>query len=97
MNETKKDDNKYELLEFSSKSQTSFDGIMNYLSQIAGKNIHDNGSVEITSNYIEGNRYPKCLVEFNSESVYYSDDLFTRLEIMQLLGDLTLSSKIISS
>lgn len=42
------------------------DGIMHYLTQQTGGNIHDNGTIQITSNSICGGHQPRNLVDYNN-------------------------------
>lgn len=51
-----------------------FEGIMKYLTNETGGNIHDNGTIEITSNSICNNsisNHPKNLVDYQNASSYY--------------------------
>ena len=51
-----------------------FDGIFNYLTQETGGNIHNNGTIKITSNSIHGdNHHPKNLVDYQSNNYYDSN------------------------
>ena len=50
-----------------------FDGIMDHLTQTTGGNIHDNGTVLITSNSINGSDYnPKNVVDYYTSNCYCS-------------------------
>lgn len=54
-----------------------FDGIMNYLTKETGGNIHDNGTIEITSNSINSDNisnHPKNLVDYQEDNLYCSKD-----------------------
>ena len=46
-------------------------GILHYLVNKTGGNIHDNGTVEITSNSISGDNHPKNLVDYQNEKNRY--------------------------
>ena len=52
---------------------TEFNGLLRYLSDETGGNIHDNGTIEVTSNSIYSDSYhPKYLLDYqNTESNYY--------------------------
>lgn len=66
-NQDKKKKNKEEIIEIQYKQGQDFNGLMRYLVDKTGGNIHDNGTVEITANSIYGNiikyYHPKYLVE----------------------------------
>ncbi|KAK8867177.1 hypothetical protein M9Y10_010153 [Tritrichomonas musculus] len=67
----KKDDRKYK--EFKSEKGHEFEGIMHYLTDLTGGNIHDNQTIEITSNSIHGsNHHPKNLVDYQNNNFYHS-------------------------
>lgn len=51
-----------------------FEGIMRYLSKTSGSNIHDNGTIQITTNSIHGNNHPKNLVNYKTDNYYHSED-----------------------
>lgn len=54
-----------------------FEGIMRYLTKQTGGNIHDNETIEITSNSILNNDYryhPKNLVDYENDTLYNSDN-----------------------
>lgn len=49
-----------------------FKGIMNYLNEKTGGNIHDNGTIEITSNAADNKeRSPKNLVDYQNNGQYH--------------------------
>ncbi|KAK8893839.1 hypothetical protein M9Y10_022268 [Tritrichomonas musculus] len=49
-----------------------FQGIMQYLTEKTGGNIHDNGTIKIDSNSLSKNNYhPKNLIDFNNDNNYY--------------------------
>lgn len=48
---------------FLPKNNNEFDGILAFLTQKAGSNIHDSGIIEITSNSILGSYHPKHLLD----------------------------------
>lgn len=54
------------------KNQDEFDGILSYLTKKTGGNIHDNGTIKITSNSIEGNNHPKNAVDYERNNIYHS-------------------------
>lgn len=60
-----------------SQDKETFNGIMKYLTNQTGRNIHNNGTIKITSNSINtSNQNPQNSVDFdNSESNYCSKDL----------------------
>ena len=66
-------------MELMKKEGQEFDGIMRYLSKESGGNIHDNGTVEITTNSIYNNNtnsyHPKQLVDYNNDNRYDSDNV----------------------
>ena len=66
--ENDKTERRYETpsLEFKYKKGEEFNGIMKYLSDKSGGNIHDNGTIEITSNSI-GYRVPKETVDYQND------------------------------
>lgn len=66
---------KVDEIEFDVQEGKEFEGIMRYLTNKTGCNIHDNGTIEITSNSIYNNSYhPKNLVDYGSESKFYQSD-----------------------
>ena len=60
--------------EFKYSKDSPFEGILRYLTKKTGSNIHDNGTIEITSNSINGSYHPKRLVDYESTSDYDSLD-----------------------
>lgn len=58
--------------QFKPKQTEDFEGIMNYLTKKTGGNIHDNRTIEITSNSIMD--HPKNLVDYQSSNYYHSLD-----------------------
>ena len=52
----------YEIKVFNRQPQNEFNGIIKYLTDKTGGNIHDNGTIEVTSNSIEGSNHPKYLL-----------------------------------
>lgn len=68
-----KEDKRYtdKSIEFNMSEGKEFEGIMRHLTRETGSNIHDNGTIEITSNMINGNDHPKNLVDYESENFYY--------------------------
>lgn len=77
MNKNKQDksdsDAKFEINEYKSGNDDLFNGIMHSLSKKTGGNISNNGTIEITCTSAESNRIP-YLVDYESESVFYSSD-----------------------
>ena len=53
----------YEIKVFNRQPQNEFNGIIKYLTDKTGGNIHDNGTIEVTSNSIEGSNHPKNLLD----------------------------------
>ena len=47
-----------------------FEGIIRHLTEETGGNIHDNGTIEVTSNSICGSCHPKNLLDFNEKEYY---------------------------
>lgn len=65
----------YDIKSFPHKSGSDFNGIMNYLASQTEGNIHDNGTINITSNSIKDlDDHPKNLVDYNKENYYNSKD-----------------------
>lgn len=60
--------NKYK--EFKPEQGREFDGIMQYLVKETGGNIHDNGTIEITSNSFYSSWEPKKLADLNCDCCY---------------------------
>lgn len=59
---------------FERKEGSEFEGIMRYLTNKTGGNIHDNGTIEITSNSINGNsQIPRNCVDYDNNNNYCSD------------------------
>ena len=61
--------------EFKYQKGKEFDGIMHYLTYETGGNIHDNGTIEITSNSIADDNngfHPKYLVDYKCPTFYES-------------------------
>lgn len=58
--------------EFDVRPGSNFDGIMRYLTRETKGNIHDNGTVSITSNSVSSGGDPKNLVNYEDESRYQS-------------------------
>lgn len=64
----------YNYKEFKHDSSNEFHGIMRYLTDKTNGNIHDNGTIVITSNSIHSDGYhPKYLVDYaNKSTIYHS-------------------------
>lgn len=61
--------------EFSCRKSHEFEGIMKYLTDKTGGNIHDNGTIEITTNSIRNNdEHPKNLVDYQNYNHYHNDN-----------------------
>ena len=60
--------------EFGQKEGEEFNGIMRHLTEETGGNIHDNGTIEITSNSIYSNYYPRNIVDYQRNNLYYSNN-----------------------
>ena len=59
--------------EFKIEQGSEFKGIMHYLTNKSGGNIHDKGIVDITSNSVRGDSYhPKNSVDYESDRFYAS-------------------------
>ena len=56
------------------KKGQEMDGIVCYLTNKTGGNIHDNGTIEVTSNYENSSNPPKNVVDFNNDSYYCSSN-----------------------
>ncbi|KAK8871588.1 hypothetical protein M9Y10_007322 [Tritrichomonas musculus] len=64
--------------EFKFQSNRYFEGIMNYLTNKTGGNIHDNKTIEITTNSTENNTpscHPKHLVDYQQRNYYKSGNV----------------------
>lgn len=59
---------KSEILTFDYTEDKNFDGIINYLTMKTGGNIHDNGTIEVTSNDIYDSHHPKNM--FSVDKIY---------------------------
>lgn len=69
----RKEDKRYtdKSIEFNMSEGKEFEGIMRHLTRENGGNIHDNGTIEITSNMIHESNHPKNLVDYESDNFYY--------------------------
>ena len=57
------------------KKGEELNGILNYLNKKTGGNIHDNGTIEITSNSIfSPDRHPKNLIDYQGSTLYHSKE-----------------------
>ncbi|KAK8857517.1 hypothetical protein M9Y10_015922 [Tritrichomonas musculus] len=64
-----------EVVQIDFEEGREFTGIMNFLNEKTGGNIHDNGTIEISSNSICNNEcLPRNLVDYNSDNYYYSNN-----------------------
>lgn len=57
---------------FYHKKGQEFNGVIKYLNEKTGGNIHDNGTIEITSNSYYSGDHPKNLVDFDDKTKYES-------------------------
>ena len=57
---------------FKIEKGNEFDGIMRYLTNKTGGNIHDNGTIEITSNSFCNGHHPKNSVDYDNSTFYAS-------------------------
>lgn len=66
------------IIEFSHQNGIEFHGIMRYLTEKTGGNIHDNGTIDISSNSIwnddQSHYHPKNLVDYEKKNYYDSKD-----------------------
>ena len=61
---------------FDHKEGNDFNGILRHLTKETKGNIHDNGTIEITSNSIAFDNYhPKNLVDYDRDNYYFSKDV----------------------
>ena len=60
--------------EFNATEGHEFEGIMRYLTRQTGGNIHDNGTIKITSNSIRSVSHPKNLVDYENSNFYESNN-----------------------
>lgn len=72
-------ENRYQKIikEFTHQPGNEFQGIMRYLTNETGGNIHDNGTIEITSNSINNNNpryHSKNLVDYENNNYYHSSN-----------------------
>lgn len=59
---------------FAHKEGDEFKGIMHHLTDQTGGNIHDNGTIEITSNSVYSNYYPRNIIDYQNNNVYQTDN-----------------------
>ncbi|KAK8835257.1 hypothetical protein M9Y10_017042 [Tritrichomonas musculus] len=60
--------------EFVRKEGEEFKGIMRHLTEETGGNIHDNGTIEITSNSVCSSYYPRNIVDYQNDNFYHSNN-----------------------
>lgn len=60
--------------EFKYQKGQEFQGIMHYLTSETGGNIHDNGTIEISSNSLNDNSILRNTVNYQSDTGYFSKD-----------------------
>lgn len=70
-NTTKEEQLKEEVKTFEKDDRKEFEGIMRYLTRTSGGNIHDNKTIDITSNSIYGSCYPRNAVDYDNIYNYY--------------------------
>lgn len=70
--EKKDDEKRYEksIKILPNKEGRELNGIISYLNNKTGSNIHDNGTIEVTSNITSSNYLPKNVVDFNNDNCY---------------------------
>lgn len=61
--------------EFTSSPGRELKGIMRYLTNETKGNIHDNGTIEITSNSIHSGYQPKNVVDYHQNNFYHSQNV----------------------
>lgn len=62
------------IIKLKHKEGKDFHGIMRYLTEQTGGNIHDNGTIEITSNSVYNNdNSPRNLVDYQNDNYYESE------------------------
>lgn len=59
---------------FDHKEGDEFKGIIGHLTEETGGNIHDNGTIQITSNSVYSDYYPRNIVDYQNSNYYESDD-----------------------
>ena len=70
-----KNENKINEISFKPNENEDFNGILRYLTNKTGGNIHDNGTIEISSNSINGSYHPKNSVDYqNTKNIYHSNE-----------------------
>lgn len=57
---------------FEYKENEKFNGIIKYLTDKAGGNLHDKGIIETSTNGLDKSNLPKHLLDFNESSFYHS-------------------------
>ena len=82
--EEEKDERPMNVTKFEHSVEKEFDGIMNYLNRQSEGNVHDKGTVEITSNSVKPSVppftmfnpeiSPKNLVDYDKKNYYFSQD-----------------------
>ena len=71
-NENRYIENK-QITEFKPKEDEDFNGIFRYLTNKTGGNIHDNKTIEISSNSISGSCHPKNSLDYQNSNIYHSN------------------------
>ena len=67
--------NKSDVVAISRVQGNEFNGIFKYLTEKSGGNIHENKTIEITSNIAESKDYPfRNIVDFNTDNFYDSQE-----------------------
>ena len=72
-NENRYIENK-QITEFKPKEDEDFNGIFRYLTNKTGGNIHDNKTIEISSNSISGSHHPKNSLDYQNNNCYISNN-----------------------
>ena len=73
-NNTKTSNSNKVIKEFNFEPGHELEGIMRHLTNETGGNIHDNGTIEISSNSIQGSFHPKHAVDYQSNNFYASNN-----------------------
>lgn len=65
---------RFNLYEFKYTKGYEFNGIMKHLTELTGGNIHENKTIEITSNSYQRSGHPMNLVDYKKNSEYHSNN-----------------------
>ena len=91
----KEEESKDEIIELQHKQGKDFDGIMKYLVDKTGGNIHDNGTIEISANSMYNNsnsNHPKNIVDYNNSNAYQANGTSILLQFDFKIRQVQLSS-----